>query len=125
MFPQPNPAAARQALKAAIAAGAPIRMLAMLHAQQVAQLLVNTALSPQNNPYVAEGALRVEYTPTMLEEDSTEDGWTLTVRWDRPTAEDVDKAAETGVQAPPQPGQPTTGRAPIALGGPSDVEVIR
>jgi hypothetical protein len=104
---QPDPIAMRRAMDAAIAAGAPVSVLAMLSGNQIAKVVT---LLMQSSPL----PLRFDLEEEQLEDPtSTEDGWTLKVRWDRPTAEDVEKAASMGIGRD----VPASGNLPVAFGG--------
>jgi hypothetical protein len=113
--PAPDPIAMRRAMDAAVAAGAPVSVLTMLAGNQIAKV-ITTLLEGSPMP------LRHDLVEEQLNPEVTEDGWTLTVRWDRPTADDIEKAASMGIG---RESQPQAGKLPIALGGPPDVEVIR
>src|SRR4051812_4384221 len=84
-----NPAAQRRALEAAKDAGAPLSVLAALQGNQIAKLMTTVLNSSP--------LLDFEFTEQQLDPDSAEDGWTLVVRWQRPTDDDIAKAASMGL----------------------------
>lgn len=89
-MPGPNPIEARRALDAAIQAGAPVNVLAMLQGNQIAKLLT-IMLDSSPLPF------KYEYRNHQLAEGMDRDGWTLTVTWQRPTQADIEQAASMGV----------------------------